>query len=157
MPRVEDPNERMIEQIEEILEEDDREHRKPAVLRVTRPVRRPDRKRRIQLRRGWLTVTPEKLLAAGLILLVAGAFGRSAAVPLAVTGFVIAAAGYYWMIRTGRRGGGHAATRAPSKSAQYWRGRKIEPRAPVKKRDGNILEFPDSRPNRIRRLFGRKR
>lgn len=162
MPKVEEPNDKVREQIEEILEQE--EKRAPVPIRVARPAA----PRKVRSSRSGMPIwypTPEKLIVAGLVLFVIAAVTRNAVLPLTLAGFVLAGIGYYMLVMRKRRGkfGFSGSGRPGVQSEQYWRGRPVKPsRAeksgpPVKKRDGNVLEFPDSLPKKRRKWFGKNR
>ncbi len=142
MPKVEEPNDKMREQIEEILElEESRSSKSPGPIRIAKPT--PKRK----VRSGGVPVwypTPEKLIVAGIVIMLIAALTRRAVLPLVLVGFLVSGIGYYMLImrkrreKYGRSPGGSGP--APS---QYWRGKRIDSKAPVKKAKGKILEFPD--------------
>ena len=162
MPKVEEPNDKLREQIEEILEQE--EKRAPVPIRVARPVT----PRKVRSTRSGSPIwypTPEKLILAGLVLLIVAAVTRNAVLPLTLGGFAIAGLGYYMLVMRKRRGkfGAPGRGRAGVQPEQYWRGRPVtpsrdeKPSTPVKKRDGNVLEFPEPLPKKRRKWFGKNR
>ncbi len=155
MPQVEDPNEKVREQIEEILAKDERRPVTP--IRVARPVT----PRKVRSGTPLWYPTPEKLMATGVVLMLIAVIGRRFVLPLTLAGFVVAGIGYYMLVMRKRRAKYGISSGGPGNSpTQYWRGKPVnpvEPTGPVKKRDGNILEFPDSLQTKKRRRFGRKR
>lgn len=153
MPQTEEPNRRVLQEIEQILEADERKNDKPVL--ISKPVK----PRKVRVGTPWWMPTAEKAIVAGMLLLLIAAVSRWQVVPLAVTGIVIAAGGYIALIRRRRAGRGRGGLIRRSKSEEppsYWRGRPVG-RIEAKKRDGNIVEFPDTWQNRVRRKFGRRR
>lgn len=142
MPKVEEPNDKVREQIEEILEQDER--RKPEPIRIAKPVA----PRKAQVRRSgtpfWY-LTPEKLIALGIILMVSAVLARRFVLPLTLGGFILAGIGYYMIVmrrRKAKYGGTGSAT--VDTSARYWRGQRVDrPPEQVRRRNGNIIDFPD--------------
>ena len=141
MPTVDDQNDKVREQIEEILAKD--ESRNPGPIRIAKPT--PARRAR-QGTPIWYP-TPEKLIFVGVGLLVLAVILRQFVLPLTVGGFAIAAVGYYMLLKRRR------ATKRPGdegvkgylvmEKAKYWRGLRVDDKPPAKRRDGNILDFPD--------------
>lgn len=158
MPTTEDPNDKVREQIEEILEMEER--RKPEPIRIARPVT----PRKVRSGTPIWYPTPEKLIVAGIVLMVIAVVTRSFVLPLTLVGFAMAGLGYYMIIMRKRRAKyGISSGRSGDNSPKYWRGKPVKPSAQarpsgkVKKRDGNILEFPGSDTEKGKRKFGRKR
>lgn len=161
MPKADEPRDKVREQIEEILELD--EKRAPVQsgrIQVARPIS----PRKVRSGTPLWYPTGEKLILAGLALLLIAVVTRRAVLPLALGGFVLAGIGYYMLVtkrRRARLGGSSGGSGAVP--PQYWRGKPVKPsesrapRKPVKKRDGNVLEFPDSRQSKSRRWFGKKK
>jgi hypothetical protein len=140
------PNNRVQREIEEILEKQER--KPPRRVTVRRPMRRP---------RGpsGPLITPERLIVAGLLVLLVGVALRGRfLVPLAITGAGLLAVGYFMSVRR-RRGGTRISAETPQK---YWRGQPVGHHSRSStRRSGRVLEFPDSWPNRLRRWFGMRR
>jgi hypothetical protein len=152
MPKVDEPNNKWKNEIEEILEHDER--RKPDLVRISRPVPPP------KVRTGtpaWYP-TPEKLIVGGMLLLIAGVAVRRFVLPLTIIGFALSGIGYYLLIRRNRRASaGYGTGRSNSQQTKFWRGKPVDSkRPPVTRRDGNILEFPGSPRKKTRRWFGKK-
>ena len=160
MPKVEEPNgpnKKVWDQIEEILEEDERKGPQP--IRIARPVA-PRKVHKVRSRTSAWYPTPEKLIVAGLVLMVIAVALRNFVLPLTLGGFALAGIGYYMLVMRKRRNKFGSSTRRPGagdSSPKYWRGKPVKPSGQVKKRDGNILEFPDSLQGKKRSRFGRKR
>ena len=153
MPQTEEPNRRVLEEIEEILEADERKNEPP--IQIAKPMK----PRKVRTGTPWWMPTAEKAIVAGMLLLIAAAIGRRVVLPLTAAGIAIAGAGYIALImrkRRARTGGGVSRAAGGDDSTTYWRGRRIKP-VSAKKRDGNVVEFPDTWQNRLRRRFGRKR
>lgn len=161
MPRIEEPNEKMREQIEEILEQEEKRAPAQPPRRELIPVARPASPRKVRSSGIPLWYpTPEKLIVFGLILLVIAAVTRTAVLPLTLGGFVLAGIGYYLLIVKRRRAkyGNSTGGRSAVDPQPYWRGRPVnKPGTPVKKRDGNVLEFPDTFQTKKRSWFGKKK
>ncbi len=155
MPKVEEPNDKVREQIEEILENNER--KKPVPIRIARPVT----PRKVRSGTPIWYPTPEKLIVAGLALMVIAVVTRTLVLPLTVAGFALAGFGYYLLVARKRRSKFGAPGAGPTdNSPKYWRGKPVKPSRPsgtVKRRDGNILDFPDSDQDKPKRRFGRKR
>jgi hypothetical protein len=151
MPQTEEPNRRVLQEIEQILEEDERKNDIP--VRISKPVK----PRRVRVGTPWWMPTAEKAIVAGMLLLIAGAVYRPAVLPLAIAGITISGLGYFALIRRRRRARTGVSVRLTgAESTTYWRGRRIKP-GDVKKRNGNVLDFPDTWQNRLRRKFSRRR
>ncbi len=150
MPTVEDPNNKVREQIEEILERD--EERAPQPIRIAKPVA----PRKASFRRSATPIwypTPEKLIVAGIVLMVIAVVLRSYVLPLTLGGFALAGIGYYMLVMRRRRAkyGGADGVRGyvVTDKAKYWRGQRVDkPVEQVRRRNGNILDFPDLRDNK---------
>lgn len=158
MPQVEEPNDKVREQIEEILENTERT--KPEPIRIARPVT----PRKVRSGTPLWYPTPEKLIAAGLVLMLIAVITRSFVLPLTVAGFAVAGIGYYLLIQRKRRAKyGVSSGGIGDSSPKYWRGKPIDsekrskPSTPVTRRDGNIIDFPDPDDAKSKRRFGRKR
>lgn len=152
MPKVDEPNDKVWEQIEEILEKDER--KEPVPIRIARPTT----PRKVRSGTPIWYPTPEKLIVAGIALMLIAVIGRTLVLPLTLGGFALAGVGYYMIVMRKRRtkyGGSTSGFR--DDSPKYWRGKPVEPRGPVKRRDGNILEFPEPSEGKPKRKFGRKR
>ncbi len=151
MPQVEEPNDKVREQIEEILEKD--ASRKNEPIRIAKPVA----PRKVRVGTPIWYPTPEKLIVLGLVLMLIAAIGRQFVLPLTLAGFALAGVGYYMVVVRRRRakygstGGGFNDT-----SPKYWRGKPVKPSGQVKKRDGNILEFPGASDDDSKRRFRKK-
>ena len=152
MPQTEEPNRRVVEEIEQILEEDERKNDLPI------QIAKPAKPRRVRTGTPWWMPTAEKAIVAGMLLLIAAAVGRRAVLWLTVAGIIIAGVGYIALIRRRRaqKNGTGAVARSQDDSTAYWRGRQVKP-LNVKKRDGNVVEFPDTWQNRLRRRFSRRK
>ena len=138
MPTVDDQNDKVRAQIEEILAKD--ESRNPGPIRIAKPS--PARKAR-QGTPIWYP-TPEKLILVGVGLLVLAVILRQFVLPLTVGGFAIAAVGYYMLLKRRRQARfGTVSSRQGPEPAKYWRGQRIDDEPSVKRRDGNIIDFPD--------------
>ena len=147
MPTVEDPNNKVREQIEEILERD--EERAPQPIRIAKPVA----PRKASFRRSATPIwypTPEKLIVAGIVLMVIAVVLRSYVLPLTLGGFALAGIGYYMLVMRRRRAKyGVTGSASIDTSAKYWRGQRVDkPVEQVRRRNGNILNFPDLRDNK---------
>ena len=147
MPTVEDPNNKVREQIEEILERD--EERAPQPIRIAKPVA----PRKASFRRSATPIwypTPEKLIVAGIVLMVIAVVLRSYVLPLTLGGFALAGIGYYMLVMRRRRAKyGVTGSASIDTSAKYWRGQRVDkPVEQVRRRNGNILNFPDLRNNK---------
>lgn len=152
MPQVEEPNDKVREQIEEILEKD--ATRKPDLIRIARPTAPRKARSGTPI---WYP-TPEKLMVAGLLLMLIAVVSRTFVLPLTLVGFALAGTGYYMIIQRKRRAKfGTSGGRTGDNSPKYWRGKPVKPATEVKKRDGNILEFPGADDDEPKRRFGRKR
>lgn len=142
MPKVEEPNDKVREQIEEILERD--ESRGPEPIRIAKPVAPRKVNARMDKTPLWYP-TPEKLILAGIVLMLIAVIARQFVLPLTLGGFVLAGIGYYMIVvrrRKTKYGGTGSAT--VDTSAKYWRGQRVDkPVEQVRRRNGNILEFPD--------------
>jgi hypothetical protein len=160
MPKVEEPNDKVREQIEGILEQDEK--------RPVGPIRmaRPGAPRKARTRRSGVPIwypTPEKLILLGLAMFVIAAVIRNFVLPLTLGGFVLAGVGYYMLVIRRRRASSGSASVGGLQSEWYWRGKPVntsrpaKSARPVKKCDGNVLEFPDSLPKKSRSWFGKKR
>ena len=152
MPRLDEPNDKVRNEIEEILAAEEKKGHEP--IRISRPVK----PRRVRVGKPIWWPTPEKLIALGIIILLVGAITRRFLLPLVVTGFVMAGIGYILMVRRGRAAkyGKTSSGNSGGMEPKYWRGRPVD-RPNVKTRDGNVVEFPDSMSNKMRRRFGKKR
>ncbi|MDA0677484.1 MAG: hypothetical protein O2788_05700 [Chloroflexi bacterium] len=152
MSKVEEPKNKWKNEIEEILEHEER--RKPELVRISRPVK----PRKVRTRTPAWYPTPEKLIVGGMLILIAGVIFRNFVLPLTITGFVLSGIGYYLLIRRNRRmSSGYGSNRSTGQPKQYWRGKPVDSDRPaVKRRDGNILEFPATSRKKTRRWFGRK-
>ena len=152
MPKVDEPDNKWKNQIEEILENDER--RPSELVRISRPVK----PRKVRTGTPAWYPTPEKLIVGGMLLLIAAAIIRNFVLPLTVTGIVLSGIGYYFLIMRKRRASsGYGNRSSNSKPTHFWRGKPVSSeRPPVKRRDGNILEFPDTPARKTRRWFGRK-
>ena len=152
MSKVEEPRNKWKNEIEEILENDER--RKPELVRISRPVK----PRKVRTGTPAWYPTPEKLVVGGMLILIAAVIIRRYVLPLTIAGFLISGIGYYLLIRRNRRASSGTGTGASTgKPAQYWRGKQVNSdRPPVKRRDGNILEFEVNPPKKSRRRFGKK-
>ncbi len=155
MPQVEDPNDRVREQIEEILEKE--ASRSPEPIRIARPVA----PRKVRSGTPIWYPTPEKLIGVGLLLMVIAVISRNFVLPLTLGGFILAGIGYYMIVQRKRRAKyGYTGSGTVDPAPKYWRGKPIEPSRPsqqVKRRDGNILEFPGIDEDKKKGRFGRKR
>ncbi len=93
--------------------------------------------------------------------MVIAAITRSFVLPLTLGGFALAGLGYYLIVMRKRRAKfGYSSSTSSSSgdgSPKYWRGQPVDPPGEVKKRDGNIIEFPGPEPKKSRGRFGRKR
>lgn len=157
MPRLDEPNDRLRNEIEEILEAEEKRESEPPV-RIARPVK----PRRVRTGTPLWMPTPEKMIAAGIIILLVGALIRQFVVPLLIIGFALSGIGYYMLVRRKRseRYGGGRSSRGSSAAPEtkYWRGRPVDEQPKkVKTRDGNVVEFPDTLKNKARRRFGKKK
>lgn len=157
MPKVDEPNDRLRDEIENILEaEEKKDSKRPVEPFVVG--KRPTPRR---VRTGtpiWMP-TPEKLIVLGIVILLVGALTRTFLLPLVIVGFSLAGFGYYMMVRRGRAAKyGKSPSRSTSGGMEpkYWRGRPVSP-PKSKTPDGKVVEFPDTVSNKVRRRFGKKR
>jgi hypothetical protein len=151
MPTVDEPNDRLRNEIEEILAAEDRKSREP--IRIVNPVK----PRRVRVGTPWWMPTPEKLIVMGIVVLITGAIIRHFVLPLTIAGFALSGIGYYMLVRRKRAARTGRVNRSSGGTEQkYWRGRPVEP-PKVKTIEGNVVEFPDSFKNKVRRKFGGKR
>ncbi len=125
------PGDKMQREIEEILAKEERK----IPIRVRRPSGNTKRGGPMSIR-----ITPERLVLAGLALMLAAVIIRRFMLPLVIVGIALLATGYVWTIR--RRRGAASQTFTP-----HWRGEPVH-------RRGNMVNFPDTWQNRLRRWFG---
>ena len=152
MSKVEEPKNKWKNEIEKILEHEER--RKPELVRISRPVK----PRKVRTGTPAWYPTPEKLIVGGMLILIAAVFLRNFVLPLTITGFLISGLGYYQLVRRHRRmSQGYGSSKSTGEPTQYWRGKPVDSDRPaVKRRDGNILEFEASPRKKTQRWFGRK-
>jgi hypothetical protein len=154
-PEGKEQDSRMEREIEEILAADDRTRVEPVT------VAKPVAPRRVRSGRSPWAVTPEKLIVLGMVLLLIAAIGRAAVLPLTIAGILVAAAGYYSLVRRRRaQRNPYMVKRSTGGTAdgptQYWRGKPVS-RVKARKLDEKVYEFPDTWRNRLRRKMGRRR
>jgi hypothetical protein len=152
MSKVEEPQNKWKNEIEEILEHEER--RKPELVRISRPVK----PRKVRIGPPAWYPTPEKLIVGGMLILIAAVILRNFVLPLTVTGFLISGIGYYQLVRRHRRMSARSgSSKSTGKPTRYWRGKPVDSDRPaVKRRDGNILEFEAAPRKKARRWFGKK-
>ena len=152
MSKVEEPKNKWKNEIEKILEHEER--RKPELVRISRPVK----PRKVRTGTPAWYPTPEKLIVGGMLILIAAVFLRNFVLPLTITGFLISGLGYYQLVRRHRRmSQGYGSSKSTGEPTQYWGGKPVDSDRPaVKRRDGNILEFEASPRKKTQRWFGRK-
>jgi len=157
MPKLDEPNDRLRNEIEDILEAEAKKDTKRPVEPFV--VGRRPAPRRVRTGTSIWMPTPEKLIVLGIVILLIGALTRTFLLPMVIVGFALAGIGYYMMVRRGRAAKyGKSPSRRPSSGIEpkYWRGQPVDPPKP-KTADGKVVEFPDSVSNKVRRRFGKKR
>jgi hypothetical protein len=152
MSNIEEPQNKWKNEIEEILEYEER--RKPELVRISHPVK----PRKVRTGTPAWYPTSEKLIVGGMLILIAAVILRNFVLPLTIAGFLISGIGYYQLVRRHRRmSQGYGSSKPTGKPTQYWRGKPVHSDRPaVKRRDGNILEFEAAPRKKTRRWLGRK-
>ena len=118
------PEDKIKQEIERILERDERRSRRGPSASVLA-----------------MRLTPERLMLAGVAALLLALIVRRFFVPLALVAVALFGLGYVLYMR--RRGRG---TRERPRPRPAWRGRPV-------RREGNVIEFRDSWQSRLRRWF----
>jgi len=91
-----------------------------------------------------MRMSPERLMLTGVGVLVLALIVRRFFVPMALSAVALFGLGYAWYLVARKR-----VAHPPAASPPVWRGQPV-------RREGNVIEFRDSWPNRIRRwLRGR--
>lgn len=167
MSKVEEPNDKVREQIEEILEREEKRtpappRQRPTPITVARQAAPKKNRVTISAKSNGIPLwypTPEKLIVAGMLLLLVAAVGRKFVLPLSLAGFALAGIGYIMLVRRRRSGvSGFGKNNSGSQAPNYWRGKPVsKPTAQVKKRGGNVLEFPEEYQAKRRGWFGKKK